>query len=199
MSTNNTCENETKKKSIIRRFWDSTAGVITFCVAIFLAVHFLVTPVVVVGSSMNPTYEDGNLTFSNRLIYTTGNPERFDVIVFNLNGSGNGLERITSRDSYYLIKRVIGLPGETVRIDANGTIYINDKALEENYGAEQILDPGIAADGITLGEDEYFVLGDTRNHSCDSRFGEVGTVTKEQMVGKIVFSAPDMKFFQKGK
>ena len=83
------------------------------------------------------------------------------------------------------IKRVIGRPGETVRIDKDGHIYVNDELLEENYGKEVIEDPGIAEDGITLGKDEYFVLGDNRNNSSDSRDPDVGAVSKSQIKGKV--------------
>jgi len=199
MKSKNANNNDTKKKSMLRRFCDSTAGVITFCILLFLSIHFLATPVIVVGDSMNPTYENGNITLSNRACYKIDEPKRFDVVVFNLNGSGNGLERITSGNAFYLIKRVIGLPGETIRIDEAGTIYIDGKALDENYGAETIKDPGRAIDEIVLGDDEYFVLGDNRNDSADSRLKEVGSVEKEQIVGKVVFSVPNLKVYTKGK
>ena len=82
------------------------------------------------------------------------------------------------------IKRVIGLPGETVRVDTDGNIYINDTLLSENYGAEVILDPGRAIDGVKLGPDEYFVMGDNRNHSMDSRDITVGSIKKSEFLGK---------------
>ena len=86
-------------------------------------------------------------------------------------------------DTYY-IKRIIGLPGEHVRIDDSGNIYINEKVLKESYGREVIQDPGIARDEITLGEGEYFVLGDNRNNSSDSRDPSVGIIQKKDIIGR---------------
>ena len=88
------------------------------------------------------------------------------------------------KDETYYIKRIIGLPGETVRIDTEGNIYINGQVLNEHYGTEVIEDPGSALDGICLGPDEYFVLGDNRNHSSDSRTPSVGLIEKKDIIGR---------------
>ncbi len=103
-------------------------------------------------------------------------PERFDIIVFPFK---------YKEDTFY-IKRIIGLPGETVQIDEEGKIYIDGEILEENYGREIIQSNtiGIAGEPILLGEDEYFVLGDNRNNSMDSRTEVVGNIKREEIIGR---------------
>ena len=150
---------------------------ILILVAVWGFTSFIATGTKVDGYSMYPTFSDKDLLLTDRLAYRIGEVERFDVVIFNLNENNNN-------GSYYLIKRVIGLPGETIHIDGNGNIYINGKLLDESYGAEPILDPGMAAETITLADNEYFVLGDNRNNSLDSRFEPVGIVHKDQIIGE---------------
>ncbi len=107
-----------------------------------------------------------------KVSYRFSDPARFDIVVF----------RIPGEDKTYYIKRVIGLPGETVEI-IDGMIYINGELLEEGYGNEPMQYSGLASDPITLGEGEFFVLGDNRNDSTDSRFASVGPVTSDQILG----------------
>ena len=125
------------------------------------------------GRSMMNTLHDGDNLIVEKLSYRFSDPKRFDIIVFPPTG----------KKEYY-IKRIIGLPGETVQIDENGNIYINGELLEENYGAETIQNPGRAAKPITLGDDECFVMGDNRNNSKDSRSEEVGNVKRSQIIGR---------------
>lgn len=125
------------------------------------------------GRSMMNTLHDGDNLIVEKLSYRFSDPKRFDIIVFPPTGKRE-----------YYIKRIIGLPGETVQIDENGNIYINGELLEENYGAETIQNPGRAAKPITLGDDEYFVMGDNRNNSKDSRSEEVGNVKRSQIIGR---------------
>ncbi len=135
------------------------------------------------GSSMNPTLEDKDNLWVDKLSYTFGDPKRFDIIIFNYD------------ENTTYVKRVIGLPGETVRIDQNGNIYINGKLLKENYGKETILNNGRAGSEVYLGSDEYFVLGDNRNNSIDSRWSDVGNVSREDIVGKVVLRIYPFKKF----
>jgi len=154
--------------------------VITFLimlVAVYLlcvgAVRYVGQKTLVEGSSMSPTLEDGDVLIVDKLSYRFREPERFDVVVF----------RYLYKENSYYIKRIIGLPGETVQI-TEGKIYIDGKLLEEDFGNAEMKNPGRAVQPITLGSDEYFVLGDNRNISSDSRDPSVANVAMEQIVGR---------------
>ena len=123
---------------------------------------------------MEATLSDGDNLIVDKISYRFHDPERYDIIVFPYKYEKN---------TYY-IKRIIGLPGEVVQIDEDGTIYVDGEVLEESYGREVILDPGEAEEPIALGEDEYFVLGDNRNASSDSRDPSVGNILGEDIVGR---------------
>jgi signal peptidase I len=124
---------------------------------------------------MNPTLHNNDNLWVDKLSYELGDPKRFDVVIFDYD------------ENTEYVKRIIGLPGESVRIDQDGNIYINGELLEENYGSERILATNIgrASQTIILGSDEYFVLGDNRNNSSDSRYADVGNVKREDIVGKV--------------
>ncbi|MGN1022421.1 MAG: signal peptidase I [Lachnospiraceae bacterium] len=145
---------------------------------VVLLAWFLITFVAqrtdVNGTSMVPTLEDGDQLICDKISYRFHDPERFDIIIFPYQYQKNT----------YFIKRVIGLPGETVRIDYDGNIYINGEILDEKYGLEKMTFPGIAEQEITLGDDEYFVLGDNRNVSEDSRYPDVGLIKRKDIIGK---------------
>ncbi len=134
------------------------------------------------GSSMEPTLAHGDNLIVDKISYRFHDPERFDIIVFPFQ---------YGEDVFY-IKRIIGLPGETVRIDEQGIIYITkpgeteETVLTESYGKEVIFpqNRGRAEAGVTLGEDEYFVMGDNRNNSSDSRLEVVGNIKREDIVGR---------------
>ncbi len=128
----------------------------------------------VFGQSMYPTLESGDQLIVDKLSYRFHDPERFDIIVFPYK----------YQEKTYYIKRIIGMPGEKVRIDTEGNIYINGEILEESYGYEPMATAGLAAQEITLEEDEYFVLGDNRNNSQDSRDPAVGCIHKKDIIGK---------------
>lgn len=128
------------------------------------------------GSSMEPMLSHGDNLIVDKISYRFRDPQRFDIIVFPFK----------YKENTYYIKRIIGLPGETVQIDEKGNIYIDGEILQENYGRE-IIKPeyvGIAAEPVVLGEDEYFVMGDNRNNSSDSRTEIVGNIKREDIVGR---------------
>ena len=147
--------------------------VIVFCIC-FLIITFVGQRSRVSGSSMEPTLSDGDNLIVDKLTYRFRDPVRYDIIVFPYK---------YKEDTYY-IKRIIGLPGEMVQITEEGNILINGEILEESYGREVMKSPGIAADPIILGEDEYFVLGDNRNASADSRDPSVGVISGKDIVGR---------------
>ncbi len=149
----------------------------------YLIIGFVGQRTRVDGKSMMNTLSDGDNLIVEKLSYRFSDPERFDIIVFPpYVEKYNPLWPFGIGDIY--IKRIIGLPGETIQIDEDGNIYIDGELLEENYGAETIQNPGRAREPITLGEDEYFVMGDNRNHSKDSRSEEVGNVNRAQIIGR---------------
>ncbi len=142
----------------------------------WLVIHFVGQRTEVEGASMETTLSDGDNLIVDKISYRFRDPQRFDIIVFPFQ----------YKENTYYIKRIIGLPGETVQIDEQGNIYINGEKLEESYGRE-IIRPeniGIAAEPIVLGEDEYFVMGDNRNNSTDSRTEIVGNIHRDEIIGR---------------
>ena len=164
---------EKKEKSTAQNILGTIAYIIGVCVFVFLILHFVGQRTVVNGSSMDTTLANGQNLVMDKLSYRFHDPERYDIIVFPYQHAEN---------TYY-IKRIIGLPGDTVQV-IDGYVYINGKKLDEHYGAEGMEDPGIAAEPIKLGDDEYFVLGDNRNHSSDSRVASVGVLTRDMLIGR---------------
>lgn len=143
-------------------------------VATFLVVTYVGQRTKVSGASMEPTLHDGDNLIVDKISYRFDDPKRFDIIVFPFR----------YEEKTYYIKRIIGLPGETIYIDEYGIIYIDGNILTESYGEEVIADPGRAYEAITLGEDEYFVMGDNRNNSSDSRDPVVGNIHRDELIGK---------------
>ncbi len=150
------------------------------CVVVAIALAFVVTHYVghhtrVDGSSMNNTLKNDDYIVIEKVSYYLHDPERYDIIVFPFT------------DEVNYIKRIIGLPGETVQIK-DGKVFINGNELSDDvYGNELINDPGLAANPVSLGSNEYFVLGDNRNSSIDSRKPVVGNIDGKKIDGKAVF------------
>lgn len=140
----------------------------------YVIIHFTLERTRMLGSSMETTLKEDDKIIVNKFSYWKWDPKRFDVIVFKQSGNEH---------SYYNIKRVIGLPGETVQIK-DGYVYINGELLNEKVQVEKIHIPGFAEEPVVLDEDEYFVLGDNRNNSEDSRFSNIGNVVRSDIIGK---------------
>jgi len=142
---------------------------------IFFAVHFSVQPFRVNGPSMQPNLHTDNLVLVNLLAYDFGSPQRGDVIVFH--------PPITTNPSEYYVKRIIAVPGDTVTLTATA-VYVDGKMLNEPYintlGPSGIENPVVAK--ITLHKDQYWVMGDNRDNSQDSRF--FGAITRSAIIGK---------------
>lgn len=145
-----------------------------------IVITFIGTFSIVNGKSMENTLYHGEHLWIDKLSYIFSKPERFDIVIFPHLNSDN-------KEVFY-IKRIIGLPGESIKIDSSGNILIDGKVLEEDFGKEAITSDklGRANKEILLGADEYFVLGDNRNHSGDSRYSDVGNVLGKEIVGKAV-------------
>lgn len=130
-----------------------------------------------IGVSMEPGLYNGQEILINHFIYKLVSPKRGDVIVFLPNGNQN---------THYYVKRVVALPGETVQI-RDEKLYINGVMAEEDESYDKMADAGIAENEITLASDEYFVLGDNRNNSEDSRSGNIGPIKRDNITGKAWF------------
>ena len=150
-------------------------GIIAAAILGYGFVTFGFRTVYMAGPSMEPELHDGEQYIVNKMIYMIGEPERYDVVVFR---------QVEDQGEYYSVKRVIGLPGETVLIQ-NGQIYINGNPLSDNPIDTYINTVGVADEGLTLGEDEYFVMGDNANNSEDSRYPSVGNLKKNEMIGRV--------------
>lgn len=146
--------------------------------ATYLILHYVGQRTVVRGDSMDNTLQNGDNLIVDKISYLFHDPERYDIIIFP--------GPVEYGESPYYIKRVIGLPGETVQIK-KGKVYIDGKRLKSDvYGiTDYIDDAGIAVEKLTLAEDEYFCLGDNRPVSYDSRYEEVGAVQRSEIIGKV--------------
>lgn len=146
------------------------------CVFIFVLLFRVFFAIdIVSGSSMEPTFNDGDILILNRLAYINNKPERYDIIVFDVDGS---------EDSY--VKRVMGLPGERIVIK-EGRVFVNDKELDEYYGKDLYIKNGYdASNEVKIDRESYFCIGDNRNNSTDSRKSSVGNINKDKFIGKAI-------------
>lgn len=167
-----------KKREVIYRPYEfvlkTIVDVIMIVCATYLIMMAFFTNATITGHSMNNTLYNGDKVLVNKIAYTFHAPERYDLIVFESDMSGIS-------GSY--VKRIIGLPGETVQI-IDGIVYIDGKPLENDVISTYINKPGLASEPIKLSYDEYFVLGDNRNNSDDSRYSNIGLIKRDKIIGK---------------
>ena len=161
-------------KKVLREVLSTSLYILFVLCAVYLLIHFVGQRTQVLGSSMEPKLSSEDNLIVDKITYRFHEPERYDIIVFPYRYEEN---------TFY-IKRIIGLPGENVKIDEEGNILIDGEVLQENYGKEVIKSPGRAYEEIQLADDEYFVMGDNRNNSTDSRDPSVGNITREEIIGR---------------
>lgn len=169
-----------RRKFNMPLFKEVMSWVIECAIVIFIAytlVTFFGCRTTVVGNAMNDTLTNEEQILVNRFIYNVSSPKQGDVIAFLPNGN---------EKSHYYVRRVIACPGDTIQIK-EGVVYVNGEAYQEKITVASIEDAGVASEEIKLGDDEYFVLGDNRNNSEDSRLANVGNVKKSYIIGKAWF------------
>lgn len=162
---------QNEETNLLRRIVNWIVEIIVVIAIAWFTVDSFGTQVEVSGHSMMPVLESEDVVLLNRFIYEFTKPDRFDVVAFQRG------------DSKINMKRIIGLPGETVQIKG-GIVYIDDQPLEAENGLESVSLAGLAEKPILLAEQEYFLLGDNRDSSEDSRFANIGNVSIEQILGK---------------
>lgn len=170
-------EKPEKRDTLLKTVFEYTLTILITALICFLLIRFVAVRSVVDGSSMYPTLSHNDNLILEKVSYYFHGPERFDIIVFELEDD----------PGTHYIKRVIGLPGETVQI-LEGRVYIDGELLESDiYGSEPMQYAYTAAEPILLGEDDFFVLGDNRNNSKDSRSASLGPIRRTQILGRAFF------------
>ena len=183
-------ERESKKPTINKILFEIFIWVAQIAAVIFLAyfiVYYCVEKTDVIGSSMDTTLATNEPIIINKFAFRVSEPKRFDVIVFKQSGREH---------SFYNIKRIIGLPGETIFMK-DGDIYINGEVVEDIVTVEPMINYGLAGEEVLLEDNEYFVLGDNRNNSEDSRFASIGNITKDEIIGKASIRLSPFNFISK--
>ena len=162
---------------LFREIFKWTFEIAIVCFIAFVIIWYFGMRVSVIGDSMNPELSNGDITLINKVVYNMSTPKRGDVIAFKPNGN---------ESSHYYIKRIVGLPGETIEIQ-DGKILVNGKKIKERYQTTEIDDIGVLSEPMKLGNNEYFVLGDDRQNSEDSRNIDIGNVKRTDIEGKVWF------------
>lgn len=153
-------------------------GIFVAIVLGFFVVRYFGMETVIIDQSMNPTLQNEDVVLINSLSYKMGSPKRMDVVAIRIGSSENS-------PSY--VRRIIGLPEETVKI-LDGKLYIDDEEVDIAFNEAPVENAGVAEEGITLGDNEYFVLcDDYNNNRDDSRLDSIGTIDSDQIIGRAWF------------
>jgi len=182
-AANPAAENEKPKKSIKQEIFEWIMVFVVAAAMAFVVRTFIFEPVRVDGASMMDTLVDGEYMIATKFDYLFGDPERFDVVICNYPNTSDGM---------YRVKRVIGMPGETLELVA-GELYINGEHVEQNF---EMTENAAYFGPFTVPEDHYFVIGDNRNNSKDSRSIMVGPLKRSEIKGHVravVFPFGDMR------
>ena len=163
---------QTEETNILRRVTNWIVDIVVVLALAWFTIYSFGMQIEIAGQSMSPLLNSEDVVLVNRFTYHFAEPQRMDIVVF---------ER---EDKKANVKRIIGLPGEEIQI-IKGVIYIDKLPLEATGGLELVDLAGVAENPVKLGEDEYFLLGDNRNSSEDSRFVNIGNVKKDQLIGKV--------------
>ena len=162
-----------------------TFQIASVCLLAFVCVYYFGQRVSMIGDSMKPELANGNITLISKAAYSMGTPKRGDIVAFKPNGN---------ESSHYYIKRIVGLPGETIAV-VDGKIQVNGREIRERYETTEIEELGILSEPVTLKNNEYFVLGDDRQNSEDSRSADIGAVKRSEIDGKVWFVVSPGKTF----
>ena len=178
-------EKKKKKRSPVSYAIEFAIYIILILGCVFWVPEHVIQRTVVNGESMENTLHTGESLLVEKVSYRFNDPQRYDIIVFYQEGR--------DVDEYY-VKRIFGLPGETIQITGND-IYINGEKIEDGFAKNGMDDPGIAAEPLTLADDEYFVLGDNRMVSLDSRDPDLGPIKAEDIAGHVILRIWPLKKF----
>lgn len=163
-----------KYKTIITQVLITLVEIAVVVLAAYAITHYGLEKMHVSGSSMEPTLKEGDSVLINKMSYIISSAKRNDIVVVRQDGAGH---------NYYFIARIMGLPGETVKIE-DGYLYIDGKKIEEEYDFPVMENGGLALEDVVLDDDEYFILCDNRNECEDSRNANTGNILKKNIIGK---------------
>lgn len=175
MKYNFDLEDHSKKyKKMILAVAITLVQILVMVIAAYCITHFGLQTMTISGDDMSPTLKDGDRLLINKMSYGLHSVKRNDVVVVSQDGTEH---------KYYSVLRVIGLPGESVKIE-DGAVYIDGEELKEKYNFPKMENGGLALEEFKLDDEEYFMLGDNRNECEDSRNANVSNILEKDIVGK---------------